>query len=179
MIPKSVPGKLRDQPMVLVCVAVPVGKDQVRINLPSSALRKSPLPLRRCRAEIRPDTPSRTIFFSLPAVNRSAAFRASLPRLPCRTENNPVKLQIGISSVSDMQKRSAAPNLDVVGMRTKAENRERSPASLLARLSFIMQQLASADWPFFHTHHGASPDASNSSRICLSLKVSMHCQNPS
>ena len=33
MVSKRVPGKLRDQPVVLMCIAVPMGENQVRIHL--------------------------------------------------------------------------------------------------------------------------------------------------
>src|SRR5580658_11065619 len=73
---------------------------------------------------------------------------------------------------------SATADFDVIGVRTQAQNSKRF-AILLARKTKLNHATTRvAGWPFFHKHQGAVPDASNSSRICLSLKVSMHCQNP-
>src|ERR1700730_5462185 len=71
--------------------------------------------------------------------------------------------------------RAATTDLNVVGMGTQAQDVQRTRAIGL-EVKPDQAPTPADGWPFFHKHQGAFPVASSSSRICLSRKVSMHCQ---
>src|SRR5262249_35046564 len=96
-------------------------------------------------------------------------------------ENDPVKLRLRILSYQ-AQYGAATTYLDVVAMRTETQNLECTPGfPIEVKVNHMLTEIRSesldgaATW--FQTFHGAAPWF-NSSRCCLSLKVSMHCQKP-
>src|ERR1700685_917222 len=93
-----------------------------------------------------------------------------------------MKCGAGIT-LAQLKNRASAANFEIVGMCPQTEHLERAAlARPQIQLHHTVADITSEPFWFaglasLQTFHGAGPRL-NSSRRCLSLKVSMHCQNP-
>src|ERR1700722_2740936 len=118
---------------------------------------------------------------SAPSKECSRILRFGMARA-YRAEYHPMETGAGIT-LAQLKNRAATANFEIVGMRPQAEHLE---CAALARPQVQLHHtVADTTWePFWfavfaslQTFQGAAPRL-NSSNRCLSLNVSMHCQNP-
>src|SRR4029077_8739924 len=120
MIPECVPGKVREDSMVLVPIVSIVREDQVW------AKRLQPLEVLLDALALEREEAAPELFHDdlLPGDARQERSRAHarLSRAPAlRAESHPLNVQVVVIA-DQFQQRSTAANFDVIGMRTKAQN---------------------------------------------------------
>src|SRR5689334_5264687 len=184
VVPEGVPGQLRDQAVVLMRILAVMGEDEIRRDLPLQLLEH--------RLDLAADVGQKAVRESLQeqklqafgtGKQRSGPARLLLP-FSDSAEYHPVELAVGILP-GQLENGPPAPDFNVVGMASEAQDLQRPPAGAvqaeLDHAPAVMATTPSGDRPapFSQTFQGAEASAFSSSRRCLSLNVSMHCQKPS
>ena len=198
VIPKRVPGQLREEAVILMAVASIMGEDHIGRNRMLQHLEV----LLDLGTDVRKESVTKPLHDDLVSALRLQEQAGAVSRLPLpfriRAEDHPV--ENGLRACRHkLEYRPAAADLDVVRMSAEAKHaegplhvtreveREHQPDRSAPRRACgsgiggaASEAARTVAGPGrCHTTHGASPRAYRSSRRCLSLNVSIDCQNPS
>lgn len=178
VVPERLPHQVADQGVVLVAVAWPGRQDQVRGD-PASQLVEVALQLapgfREAAVRERLDPHVTARRGPQDVVGGGPGLVVSRRRAG---QHDPVHVQARVSR-KQLEDRAAAADLDVVGVRTDAQQSVGAPGEVQGTHQDTRREATGAPKRFDQTSQGAAPDVYSRSSSSWSLKVSMPLQKPS